>query len=397
MPRKRLNIISPSLAHVEAAFRQGDRPVTLKDIADYCGVSKCTVSLALRDRPPISQETRETILAAAQRLGYEPGVHEGARRLAFRKQGKTVVNRVVALFFPSIPTIAPGFFNQLFNGVMEGLMAEEYGLLTLHSPSFLAASAESPLWSIFMRGDVDGVIVGHAMEDRLIERLRSNPGFGQRPIVKLINASAPTAAVGPDGHQGGYRIAQHLLDLGHRHFLHLSFPSGIPGEVQLRLDGIGQALQERGLSPADHICCYQMTRNWNNPSTAPHSISGPPTPDFMDEHDRAFIGFLRQHLDITAILGVNDATALHAWHALHLAGFRVPDDYSLVGCDDTDPMLNASRENLLTTLRMPLQEIGLEAAHLIVRLISTPVSPPPALMLPTELILRASTGPARSS
>jgi LacI family transcriptional regulator len=148
--------------------------------------------------------------------------------------------------------------------------------------------------------------------------------------------------------------------------------------------------------PADtHLLTYPQVGPWNNPKTAPHTVAALADPEPDAAAAEAFLAFLRRHPQITAIFGVNDANALHAWRALHHAGYRVPADYSLVGFDDTDPLRDEAGPNLLASIRVPLAEIGQAAAHLAVRLVHAPASTPATQILPVEFIPRASVGPAR--
>jgi DNA-binding LacI/PurR family transcriptional regulator len=186
------------------------------------------------------------------------------------------------------------------------------------------------------------------------------------------------------------------LDLGHRYFAQFVFAHGIPLEVQRRIDGIRAALADRGFTSADHLTLYPMDNAWNDPHIAPHTLTEPQQANLMSTSEQEFVDFLRAQRRVTAIFGINDACVLHAWRALHLSGYHIPEDYSLIGYDDTDPMLNADKENLLSSVQIPLQEIGKEAAHLCVRLVKNPALHRPSLTLPSTFIPRASIGPACS-
>jgi LacI family transcriptional regulator len=87
--------------------------------------------------------------------------------------------------------------------------------------------------------------------------------------------------------------------------------------------------------------------------------------------------------------------ALGAMEAVRVAGRRVPQDVSVVGFDDIP---QASRTNPpLTTVRQPLEEMGRRAVRLLLAYIADPNSPPSRIELPTELIIRGSCRPLRSS
>ncbi|HEX2950121.1 MAG TPA: LacI family DNA-binding transcriptional regulator, partial [Armatimonadota bacterium] len=69
--------------------------VTMKDIAERCGVTHVTVSLALRDNPRISKATAKKIHAVAKEMGYDPSFQVSARRLALSRHGKAITNNVL--------------------------------------------------------------------------------------------------------------------------------------------------------------------------------------------------------------------------------------------------------------------------------------------------------------
>jgi DNA-binding LacI/PurR family transcriptional regulator len=101
---------------------------------------------------------------------------------------------------------------------------------------------------------------------------------------------------------------------------------------------------------------------------------------------------MRAHPEVTAILGWNDGVALHAWYTLEAAGWRIPGEISLIGFDDAAAMPGPDGRNLLTTVRVPLREIGEEAARLITARVTGALPTDEHRTLPTELILRGSTG-----
>ena len=66
-----------------------------------------------------------------------------------------------------------------------------------------------------------------------------------------------------------------------------------------------------------------------------------------------FVQYLKEHQEVTAVMGINDATAQHAWYALARAGYILPLECSIIGFDDTDPLLDAEGNNMLTSVHLP--------------------------------------------
>ena len=100
-----------------------------------------------------------------------------------------------------------------------------------------------------------------------------------------------------------------------------------------------------------------MPPGWRNTSDQSH------LPQHAHAPEHPVFSCLRQHPQVTAILAINDASAIRTWALLQQGGLCVPDDISLIGFDDTDPVLDAHGQNMLTTVRLPLREFGEMAAR----------------------------------
>lgn len=384
------------LSKPEYSTAMRTRAVTLLDIALHCGVAKSTVSLALRHDARVAPETTEKILAAASDMGYDPFYYDSARRLSHIRTGQGALNQIIALFFP--PHFQQqGFFSELFMGVMDGLMTEGFGLLAFDSRQFKEPNTDAAIWMPFARGYVDGAIFSHGIQwgEELCARLQHQAGFAGRPVVGLLNTLPGAMSVLANNEAGAYASTSHLLQLGHHHLLLCVFPEK-DETSHPRLNAIRRALEERGLDPDVHLHLYPINYlpSWVNPATAPKHLMALRHAKRADQVTQDFIGYLRAHPEITAVLGINDACALHVWQAAHLAGLRVPEDLSIVGFDDTDGMANDAGENLLTTVRVPLRAIGQRAAQQIVQQLTGKKRGAKDSILPVELIVRRSTAAA---
>ena len=105
---------------------------------------------------------------------------------------------------------------------------------------------------------------------------------------------------------------------------------------------------------------------------------------------------MRQLLDLpqrpTAVFAVNDLAAVGAIRAIEEAGLQVPRDISIIGFNDLSAAIGAAR--LLTTVRLPLHNMGkAAAAHLLAQITCDTVAREP-VVIPVELVVRQSTGPA---
>jgi len=368
------------------------RPVTMRDIATHCRVSIWTVSLALRHDPRVSQVTTEHVLAVATELGYDPAVHQAARRLVSKRLGKEVMNNVVGLLLPPHFQTA-NYFAYTSLGILDVLASEGYGVLTSYLTPFL--TDEVPHYpSIYARGEVDGAIgAGYLFESAALHALRANPGFGNRPVISLLLPRPGCSSVTTDDQHGAYTATMHLLELGHRHLLHFFSAEGIMQAPRLR--GMCQAMQQYGLDPDRHL--HALSDLSFGDIHPPYHLL---LPDLSADTEAAaavrrnldlLLEYLKAHREVTAILAPNDPTARRLWFMLQYRGVHIPEEISLIGFDDTDGVVDEFGQNLLTSVRLPLERLGQEAAGMIIRQLTSETREVEHRVLPTELVVRHST------
>ena len=107
-----VDAVKPFVAIPRRPRSDQERAVTMRDIAARCGVTKQTVSRALLGDTRVRADTRERVLAAAEALGYDPTRHHAARQMALSKHGLSVLNEVIAVFFPPF-TFRSNFVQQI--------------------------------------------------------------------------------------------------------------------------------------------------------------------------------------------------------------------------------------------------------------------------------------------
>lgn len=349
--------------------------VTLQDVAKRCGVSLASTSYALAgDRVHVSEETSQRIIATAREMGYDPSRYQAARRLVSVGSGREIANNIVALYVP--PEFHETRYHLLvFSGVMAEMMPRSYGVLTLHG---YAPGRHYILPKPIVQGDVDAVIMAvHSYAiDAIYSELRSEPSFGRRPVVSVLEKIEGVSSVTADDYQGGFLAISHLLDLGHRYFMHF----GIYYE-QLhckRLEGYRAALSARGLDPDTHL----VQCDW--------------TAESLAESEQNLRRELENHPNVTALLAYSDESALLIAETLRMAGLRIPEDISLVGFDGTHELRDEHGNNILTTITVPLFEIGRLSADMVLRHQAERPDTPEDIVLPVSLTTRGSTAPPRS-
>jgi len=335
---------------------------TIKDIAKKAGVSPSTVSRVLNDRPGISPQTRERVLRAAQELHYAPSM--AARSLATtRTHNIGYIGYKYGFVLPAdlrLNSATPG----ILEGIDEELTRQGYHMIITYMDKEAVRRLEMP--SMVPQGRVDGIILnGPAFTPRFILQLR-NKGL---PIVLVDNLLNETAidCVLCDNEGGAYQVTRHLIEHGHERILFLSGPADWLSSRE-REAGYRRALHEAGLEP--------------------HIVFMPNT--VVDTGRQAMLTVLEERPDLTAVVAVNDATAIGAIQACQQTGHIVPDEIAVVGFDDM-PWAQIHTPSL-TTVRICWYEIGVQAGRRIVDLIERDNPTPIQMRLAVRLVIRQSCG-----
>jgi DNA-binding LacI/PurR family transcriptional regulator len=347
------------------------KSVTLQDIANEVGVHKSTVQRALHGDPRVEAGTIARINEVATRMGYDPEANHAARRLSLRKSGRGESTKLVALFFPLVSSRAPYFLRQ-FVGFMEVMSDAGYDVLT----RILDRMGDQRLPPAVMRGDVDAMV---ALADpewlTRQQNLFANMPAVRRPLITLINPVPGAWSATADFRQAGRMSIGHLLDLGHRRIISIS---NMSHQFAERVAGYRDELVARGLDPDRHLValdCDNTISDW--------------TEKVADAIDR----LLAACPDATAFLAPNDQLAGLAITLFAERNRPVPEAMSLVGFDDTDPVPGPDHQNILTTVAVPLEQIGRQAA----RLALSPGDGPRTVVLPTGLRVRGTTRPPKTA
>lgn len=352
---------------------------TLQTIADELGISRSTVSNAYSRPDQLSPELREKILATARRLGYA-GPNPTARSL---RRGK--VGAIGVLFTGNLTrAFTDPYAVQFLRGLSAAAEARGTGLLLVPLSLDYPADAERAL----NEAAVDGFCVYCAQDWRgSLEVIRrrglpmvttENPAeAGPEALVVSIDERAATRAAGDHVVALGHRRLAILTDMAVAHdpeaplagLVTLDGPEQIPFYLSReRAAGVRDALVAAGGSWSDILVVNSAD---NTRATAAAAVA-----DALDRKDRA-----------TAILAFSDVMALGALDALAARGLRPGRDVSVTGFDDIPEAAEAG----LTTVRQPSTDRGRIAGELLLDLPEEPDRR--KVVLPTQLIVRSSTGP----
>ncbi|HEX2948611.1 MAG TPA: LacI family DNA-binding transcriptional regulator [Armatimonadota bacterium] len=372
--------------------------ITADDVAKMCGVHRSTVRRVMCNDPRISTDTAKRVWAAARKVGYNPTQNTAARRLALQRQGRSLLNYLIGCVVP-VDFQEATYFSEMYRGILRTLEVEEFALLTSYYNLPEIEPLRNPIPPALIRGDADGLILIRTRYDfaPFLAKLREAGNFVNRPVVTLMHTLPDLPAILTDDKSGAYAVTKHLLELGHRYFLQMVVQDGDVNMVRdenmvRRLAGIHQALAEYDLDPGTHLQQFVTPLSWTSPFPLEDEVGEHQVGIFDNRKVGMHLGeYLRIHSEITAIMGINDACAIRAWRWIEYHGWHIPDDYSIVGFDDTDPILNAAHKNSLTSVRLPLKEAGYKATKLLLKLINTGETHHDPIILPTKLMIREST------
>lgn len=328
----------------------------MADVARRAGVSLKTVSRVVNGEPNVRPAVRDRVLAAARELGYRPNA--AARALAARR------SRVIGAVTPGAAHFGPT--SQLF-GLERA--AWEAGYSVVVSSTFEATPDElvRAVRELVDHG-VDGLVLAAPVHMAPVE---TDGLLQQIPVVALDRLPGDLAlpTVIPDQRAGSADATRHLLDLGHETVWHVSGPmSWNPGRE--RAEGWSDALETAG-------------------APVPEPLEGDWTPGQGYALGRKLVA----RGDVTAVFAANDQMALGIMRAFYEAGRRIPEDVSIVGFDDVP-----EAEHLfipLTTVRQDFEAAGRRAVAELLTRLGTDGGPVPEhdVVIPVELVVRASSGP----
>jgi LacI family repressor for deo operon, udp, cdd, tsx, nupC, and nupG len=334
---------------------------SIEDVARRAGVSIATVSRALRGLPDVAAATRDRVLVAAGELDYVASPF--AARLA---SGRTTTVGLV------VPFVNRWFFAEVIATVEGALRHAGFDLLLYNLGD---AAGRLHFFDIMpMRKRVDGVLVASlVLEDKEFDALAEL----DRP-VGLLGIERPGFLSARIDDVGGARGAvEHLVQLGHRRIGLIGGDTGDPMAFTPPLHrraGYRDALRAAGIEPDPSLEQLGYFTVEGGREAARRLLLRPDRP--------------------TALFAESDEMAYGALREARQAGLRVPEDVAVMGFDD-QPLSDLMD---LSTVR---QAVGTQAADVTTRLVShiagdTSIeSADPAVVIPTELVIRGSTDPAQ--
>lgn len=327
----------------------------MKDIAKALNVSVVTVSRAFRDRPDISEATRNAVLAKMREMQYRPNVL--AHSLA---TGKTNLIGLV------IPDLMQTFFAEIAHGITQEFAPTAYQVIIANSEE--DAELESREIRTLLARQVDGLIIASAEAQQPSPVLTELRQQGV-PFI-LVDRAVPGLEanfVGVSDERVGRLATQHLIDCGKHRIAHIRGPGITTAEG--RLAGYRTTLARAGISVPP---CYVVSAAVDDKSgyaAMRKLLSCDPPPD--------------------AVFCYNDPVAAGAINAILDAGRKIPGDIAVIG---------AANMYYSRMMRVPLSsvdqssaKIGRESAALMLKLLQGEITGTRSVLIRPKLVVREST------
>jgi DNA-binding LacI/PurR family transcriptional regulator len=333
--------------------RAGTTRPSMADVARLAGVSSQTVSRVSNGYPNVEEATRARVIEAMRTLGYRPN---GAARAL--QTGRFHTIGVIMTTLQTLGNI------RTLDAIATEAAREDHSvtLIPISDPTLSGLSGAYRRLSVQA---VDGAVI--ILEARLLDRAEFAlpPGI---PVVVIDSGAGPGyTAVDTDQALGARQATEHLLGLGHRQVWHIAGPE-TSFSATGRAESWARTLRAAGIDPPG-----LLRGDWTAGSGYVHGLT------------------LGRRPEVTAIFAANDEMALGAMRALHELGRDIPGDVSVVGFDDMD--VAGSLWPPLTTIRQDFAAVGRLSIRKLLGKVADPHQRNDTTIVPTKLVIRASTGP----
>ena len=333
--------------------------VTLKDVAEAAGVHISTVSRVLNPsrRKMVSSGVAERVHKIANEMGYV--ANPFAYGLRTKKSN-------------TIGVVIPDLANPIFPPIIRGI---EFALRrTGHTAIFTDSNEneeeEDVILERLLSRQVEGLIIATAHK-----KLSKSTEESQKklPIV-LVNRGTKTnqiLSITNDDFLGATKAVEHLIELGHTRIAHLAGPQTLTTGFQRR-KGYQEAMKKHGI-PSDKdliVSCGGFG---------------------FEDGKKGFEKLRKRDVPFTAIFAANDFLALGCYHQMRKHEILCPEDISIIGYNDMP--FSDMFQPALTTMRIDLYNMGVQAAELLTKIMSGERNNLESDVLTPELIVRGSTAP----
>lgn len=320
------------------------------DVAKFAGVSQSTVSMVLNQKNDVSfgEETREKVLKAAASLGYELP----------KKQKKNSEHIFVNVIVIMCPNVSNPYYTMLIESLNR--TAQKFNYHTVVAVTARDPQKEKYYLNLFSKSTLAGVV--YLYPSTWISKIQEL--HKQLPVVFISdrNDGLDVDIVALSSWKTGWIAMDHLLSLAHKKVAYISSPL-LEHEIarNQRLLGVKARMKEANLSESNlHIRYFQQQDVKEFPIERFEYLNGYHlTKQVLDEQ-----------LDISAFIGTNDMVALGILDAIKERKLKIPQDYSICGCDNTP--ISSNQAISLTTIDHAIEAKGEEAIKIILQKINLP-------------------------
>lgn len=332
-------------------------PATIRDVARVAGFSIKTVSRVINEEPFVTEETRAKVQAAIRAVGYAPNI--SARRLA---QNKSYM--ICILMYPGF--YQPG--SEMLARIMDIGYEENYDILI--QPYFPThARSKKKLVSLIYEHRIDGFVTTPPLDaDDFVADMLSTYKVPQVQVTPYA-ATLDIPCITGDDLQGGFRITEYLIGLGHRRIAFLTGPRNMRSSLD-RLTGYQSALAAHKIAQ-DETLVRSSEWTFDGGYTLTRQLLELPEPP-------------------TAIFAGSDEAAFGAIYAAQELEIKIPEELSICGYDD----IGFSKHIWpgLTTVHQPSEEILEKATRMMIDILKGKPLDNQFLQLGSDLVVRGSTG-----
>ncbi len=337
--------------------------MTLKDIAAEAGVSISTVSRVINNKSEksASPQVRERIWEIVRRTGYIP--NHSARDLKLGAYNTSLIKRSLSCLFARTPN-APD--NPFFQTIAKSAEVEAYRQDFFFKSSLTPFNINDEETYRLIQQDSNGVVVLGRCDKPTLKFLKK---YCHNVIYAGLNPlDAKYDQVLCDGYEATLTALQYLQELGHQHI-------GFVGEIKEENRYRAYCDFMKGLKIS-----FDSSYRVSSPLTASGGYEGA-------------MQLLRQQPALTAIFCGDDIAAVGILRAVHDSNLRVPEDISVISIDDISTSQYLSP--MLTTIHVPMEEMGTFAAKILIDRINKGHTLPIQVKLPFHLARRESCAPPR--
>lgn len=304
---------------------------TIKDVARLAKVSVATVSRVINNANNVSENTREIVKKAMEKLNYYPD----ANARALSQQNSNTIGIVVA-------DVSDPFFGEMVSTVDK--VAHRTGNFLLIGNGYHQHDQEYNAITQLIEHRCSSLVV-HAkvLPDSILKKLMQQvPGM---VLINRVVSGFEKRCIALDDRYGSYLAVKHLIQHGHLKIGYLCSNHDI-SDASDRLQGYKDALAEYNIELDEKLIAF----------ASPNEIGG----------EQAMMTLLERNRQITAIACYNDSMAAGAMSVLYDNDINIPTEISIIGFDDL--LLARYLHPKLTTIRYPLQTMAEQAAELALKL-----------------------------